>query len=203
MGIKTGIDLPGESPGYVNKDFKDPAEAPKGGNLLDLSFGQYDNYTPLQLAQYVSTVANNGIRVQPHVVEGIYGNDENGALGKILKEIEPKVLNKVNISEDQIGILQQGFYNVVNGTSPFTTARGLKSDKFSIAAKTGTAETQATDANGVVHTTVNSNLVAYAPYENPEIAISVVLPHLNDEESKPNQTIAKEVLEAYMEMYKK
>ena len=113
----------------------------------------------LQLAQYVSTVANNGIRVQPHVVEGIYGNDENGALGKILKEIEPKVLNKVNISEDQIGILQQGFYNVVNGTSPFTTARGLKSDKFSIAAKTGTAETQATDANGVNHTTVNSNLV--------------------------------------------
>ena len=187
MGIKTGIDLPGESPGYVNKDFKDPAEAPKGGNLLDLSFGQYDNYTPLQ----------------PHVVEGIYGNDENGALGKILKEIEPKVLNKVNISEDQIGILQQGFYNVVNGTSQFTTAPGLKSDKFSIAAKTGTAETQATDANGVVHTTVNSNLVAYAPYENPEIAISVVLPHLNDEESKPNQTIAKEVLEAYMEMYKK
>lgn len=56
--------------------------------------------------------------MQPHVVEGIYGNDENGALGKILKEIEPKVLNKVNISEDQIGILQQGFYNVVNGTSP-------------------------------------------------------------------------------------
>lgn len=190
MGIKTGIDLPGESPGYVNKDFKDPAEAPKGGNLLDLSFGQYDNYTPLQLAQYVSTVANNGIRVQPHVVEGIYGNDENGALGKILKEIEPKVLNKVNISEDQIGILQQGFYNVVNGTSQFTTAPGLKSDKFSIAAKTGTAETQATDANGVVHTTVNSNLVAYAPYENPEIAISVVLPHLNDEESKPNQTLS-------------
>lgn len=203
MGIKTGIDLPGESPGYVNKDFKDPAEAPKGGNLLDLSFGQYDNYTPLQLAQYVSTVANNGIRVQPHVVEGIYGNDENGALGKILKEIEPKVLNKVNISQDQIGILQQGFYNVVHGTSQFTTAPGLKSDKFSIAAKTGTAETQATDANGVVHTTVNSNLVAYAPYENPEIAISVVLPHLNDESSKPNQTIAKEVLEAYMEMYKK
>ncbi|MFX4083441.1 penicillin-binding transpeptidase domain-containing protein, partial [Enterococcus faecalis] len=174
-----------------------------GGNLLDLSFGQYDTYSALQLAQYVSTVANNGIRVQPHVVEGIYGNDENGALGKILKEIEPKVLNKVNISEDQIGILQQGFYNVVNGTSPFTTARGLKSDKFSIAAKTGTAETQATDANGVNHTTVNSNLVAYAPYENPEIAISVVLPHLNDESSKPNQTIAKEVLEAYMEMYKK
>ena len=44
--------------------------------------------------------------------------------------------------------------------------------------------------------------MAYAPYENPEIAISVVLPHLNDESSKPNQTIAKEVLEAYMEMYK-
>ena len=89
MGTKTGIDIPGETTGIQNKDFKDSSSAPQGGNLLDLSFGQYDTYSALQLAQYVSTVANNGIRVQPHVVEGIYGNDENGALGKILKEIEP------------------------------------------------------------------------------------------------------------------
>ena len=85
MGTKTGIDIPGETTGIQNKDFKDSSSAPQGGNLLDLSFGQYDTYSALQLAQYVSTVANNGIRVQPHVVEGIYGNDENGALGKILK----------------------------------------------------------------------------------------------------------------------
>ena len=65
MGTKTGIDIPGETTGIQNKDFKDSSSAPQGGNLLDLSFGQYDTYSALQLAQYVSTVANNGIRVQP------------------------------------------------------------------------------------------------------------------------------------------
>ena len=64
MGTKTGIDIPGETTGIQNKDFKDSSSA-QGGNLLDLSFGQYDTYSALQLAQYVSTVANNGIRATP------------------------------------------------------------------------------------------------------------------------------------------
>lgn len=202
MGVSTGIDLPGESTGIVNDAFDNLSKAPQGGNLLDLSFGQYDTYTALQLAQYVSTVANNGTRVAPHVVEGIYGNNEDGSLGKLQREISTKELNKVNITPEQMKIIQEGFYNVVNGTNGYTTARSLKSDKVSIAAKTGTAETYYMDAAKNIHSMVNSNLVAYAPYEDPEIAISVVLPHLNAETSKPNQAIAKAILETYVDMYK-
>ena len=47
---------------------------------LPMHFGQFDNYTPMQLAQYVGTIANNGVRIAPHIVEGIYGNNEQGRL---------------------------------------------------------------------------------------------------------------------------
>jgi penicillin-binding protein 2B len=203
MGVATGIDLPGESTGIVNDNFNNLEKAPQGGNLLDLSFGQFDTYTALQLAQYVSTVANNGVRVAPHIVEGVYNSNEDGTLGTLKESIETKELNKVDISPEQMKIIQEGFYNVVNGTNGLTTARSLKSDKISIAGKTGTAETYYIDDAKNIHVTVNSNLVAYAPYEDPEIAVSVILPHLTDESSKPNQAIAKEIIEAYVEMYKK
>ena len=59
---KTGIDLPNESAGQMGK-------SSQPGFLLDLSIGQYDTYTPLQLAQYISTIANGGYRMQPQVVK--------------------------------------------------------------------------------------------------------------------------------------
>ena len=55
------------------------------GNYLTNAFGQFDNYTPMQLAQYVATVANDGKRVSPHVVEGIYDNNDQGGLGQLKK----------------------------------------------------------------------------------------------------------------------
>ena len=75
-----------EKTGIQNKDFKDRHLRHKAVIFLTYHLDNMITIAPLQLAQYVSTVANNGIRVQPHVVEGIYGNDENGALGKILKK---------------------------------------------------------------------------------------------------------------------
>lgn len=62
LGVKTGIDLPNESAGQIGR-------GNQPGFLLDLSIGQYDTYTPLQLAQYVSTIANGGYRMQPQVVK--------------------------------------------------------------------------------------------------------------------------------------
>ena len=61
LGVKTGVDLPNETPGQIEPLTNNP------GNYLDLSIGQYDTYTPLQLSQYVSTIANNGYRIQPHI----------------------------------------------------------------------------------------------------------------------------------------
>ncbi len=84
----TGIDLPNESTGFIPKEYT-------VGNYLTNAFGQFDNYTPMQLAQYAATVANDGKRVSPHVVEGIYDNNDQGGLGQLKKAIETKELNQV------------------------------------------------------------------------------------------------------------
>ena len=66
LGASTGIDLPDESTGFIPKEYN-------FANYITNAFGQFDNYTPMQLAQYVGTIANNGVRIAPHIVEGIYG----------------------------------------------------------------------------------------------------------------------------------
>ncbi|MEI5989535.1 hypothetical protein A5881_001023 [Enterococcus termitis] len=194
MGVSTGIDLPGEETGYTNKAFDDPERAPMPGHLLDLSFGQYDTYTAMQLAQYVSTVANGGTRFAPRVVEGIYDNKSDGSLGELKEEKKPEALNKVDITPEQMQIIQNGFYNVVHGNGVFTTGKYMQGAALDIAAKTGTAETNVGE-----HVTVNSNVVAYAPYNDPEIAVSVVLPHLTSESTRPNQSMVTAIVNAYAE----
>src|SRR5699024_12331684 len=64
LGVKTGIDFPNESSGYIG-------ESPDNGKLLDLAIGQFDTYTTLQLAQYVSTIANDGVRVRTHLFKEV------------------------------------------------------------------------------------------------------------------------------------
>lgn len=63
LGSATGIDLPDESTGFIPKEYN-------FANYITNAFGQFDNYTPMQLAQYVGTIANNGVRIAPHIVEG-------------------------------------------------------------------------------------------------------------------------------------
>lgn len=196
MGVDTQIDLPNEFSGYVNNQFG-TKDAPGGGNLLDLSFGQYDTYTPMQLAQYASTVANGGTRISPHVVKGIYGNNDSGGLGELQKEITGKKLDQVNITAEQMGIIKQGFYQAVHGTDGYTTAKDLASAKLDPAAKTGTAETVAENGTN----TINSNIVAYAPYDNPQVAISVMLPNLDEEHDDTNKAIAKDIINAFADTY--
>ncbi|BBM17578.1 penicillin-binding protein [Enterococcus avium] len=198
MGVKTGIDLPNEFSGYINDQFGTD-NAPGGGNLLDLSFGQYDTYTPMQLAQYAATVANGGTRISPHVVKGIYNNNDSGGLGTIQQEITGKKLGQVNITADQMGIIREGFYQAVHGSDPYTTARDLASAKLNPAAKTGTAET-VPESNPNVNT-INSNIVAYAPYDKPQVAISVMLPNLDEEHDDTNKAIAKDIIDAFADTY--
>lgn len=206
LGTKTGIDLPNEFSGISHSvDFMKKFNSDNGaqwytpGNFTDLAFGQFDTYTPIQLAQYASTVANGGKRIQPHLVKAIYGNDANGNLGEVKKEIETNVENNVDISAEDMSILREGFHQVVHGTDAYTTAKPLASAKMDLSAKTGTAETVAEGHPDI--TTVNSNIVAYGPTENPEIAISVVLPNLLDEKDHINLTIAKEIMDTYYDMF--
>lgn len=195
LGASTGIDLPLESTGYIPQEFS-------SANLITNSFGQFDNYTPMQMAQYVATIANNGTRVAPHLVEGIYGNSAEGGLGELIEKKTSTELNKVAISEQELAILQQGFYQVANGSGSFNTGHQISNGAaVSISAKTGTAETFTTDRNGQVISAVNTNIVAYAPSANPKIAVAVVLPNLTDFNSTASMTIVTEIINLYNSLY--
>ena len=187
LGVSTEIDLPDESTGFIPQKF-DLA------NYLTNAFGQFDNYTPMQLAQYVATIANNGVRLAPHIVEGIYDNNDKGGLGELIQAIDTKEINKVNISESDMAILHQGFYQVSHGTSPLTTGRAfLDGATVSISGKTGTAESYVAggqEAN-------NTNAVAYAPTENPQIAVAVVFPHNTNLTKNVGPAIARDIINLY------
>ncbi|MGQ7394410.1 penicillin-binding protein PBP2B [Streptococcus suis] len=195
LGAPTGIDLPLESTGFLPEEYST-------ANFITNAFGQFDNYTPMQMAQYVATVANNGTRVAPHLVEGIYGNSAEGGLGELIEKKTSTELNKVAISEQELAILQQGFYQVANGSGSFNTGRQISNGAaVSISAKTGTAETFTTDRNGQVISAVNTNIVAYAPSANPKIAVAVVLPNLTDFNSTASMTIVTEIINLYNSLY--
>lgn len=200
MGTLTGIDLPNEASG-ISTAVSDLDTVSDGGKILDLAFGQFDTYTTLQLAQYAATVANGGKRLQPHIVSGIYGNDDTGNLGTLKEAIEPTVLDEVNISADNMKIIQAGFYDAVHGTDAWATATALASTKMEVSAKTGTAETPIVDKDGNTVQLVNLNIVAYGPSNDADIAIAIVLPQVKSSSSHPNIEIAKEILDAYYDLY--
>lgn len=200
LGSQTGIDLPGEATGFINKSYLDKDGQPIMGimgNLLDLSYGNYDTYTPMQLAQYVGTIANNGKRMSSHIVKGIYATDDEGNLGALEQAVEPKVLNQVSGTPEQLGIIQQGFHQVVYAGG---TGASMSGTKYQIGAKTGTAETFAPNTTDPV---INSTVVAYGPFEDPKIAVAVVLPMLKDEKDRKNTIIAQQVMDLYYDMYEK
>ena len=187
LGASTGIDLPDESTGFIPKEYN-------FANYITNAFGQFDNYTPMQLAQYVGTIANNGVRIAPHIVEGIYGNNEQGGLGNLIQSVETKEMNKINISESDVSILQQGFYQVSHGGSALTTGRAFSNGAaVSISGKTGTAESYVEGGQKAN----NTNAVAYAPSDNPQIAVAVVFPHNTNLTNGVGPSIARDIINLY------
>lgn len=201
LGVSTGIDLPGEGTGIVNTNYYDKNKnliPGIMGNALDLSFGNYDTYTPMQLNQYVATVANRGTRVSPHVVKGIYGNNETGDLGEMKEEIKPKTLGMIEGMDNEFQIIHDGMVQVVNG--PMGTGHALQGASLPIAAKTGTAETFAVNKKtDKVESVINSTIVGFAPYDDPQIAVSVVIPQIKDDNDGANAAILRQVVNAYAE----
>nr|WP_172645541.1 penicillin-binding protein 2 [Domibacillus tundrae] len=201
LGVKTGIDLPGEQAGY--KGIIDETEP---GKLLDFAIGQFDTYTPLQLAQYVSTIANGGYRMQPRLVKEIREPiSETNKIGPIAKEIEPTVLNTLDLEPGWIERVQEGF-RLVAQASEGTASSYFGNAPYKMAAKTGTAE-------GVYdgplkepnkhEMTWNVTLVGYAPYDNPEVAMAVVVPWAYEDSSSSipiNHYIGRRAMDKYFEL---
>jgi len=107
LGSKTGVDLPVESMGYSSKD-------KAAGNLLDYVMGQYEAYTPMQLSQYVTTIANGGSRLEPHLLKEVHEATNDETLGKTILKVDKKVLNTIDTTPEYMGRMKEGFYAVMH-----------------------------------------------------------------------------------------
>ncbi|MHB8073150.1 penicillin-binding protein 2 [Desulfosporosinus fructosivorans] len=137
------------------------------------SIGQGDNsYSPLQLANYISTMVNGGKRFSPYVVDKLL--DPN--TGETVLQNEPEVLNTVSVSPEILDHTKQGMRAVVTGSGTEEgTAKFIFSDlpEFTGGAKTGTA--QIGNVNTELGEVFNGMFVAFAPYDNPQIAFAGVV----------------------------
>nr|WP_041580382.1 penicillin-binding protein 2 [Bacillus sp. 1NLA3E] len=199
LGVRTGIDLPNETAG-----FKGPNES---GKLLDIVIGQYDTYSAMQLAQYVSTIANKGYRIQPHIVKEIREPLlDSDLLGPITKEITPNILNRLDMKDEWIERVQTGFRLVMS--DPQGTGTGTFGIKpYSPAGKTGTAEAfydgpERKKFGKEPPETMNLSLVSYAPSDNPEIAMAVLVPwaYQGSTDNHANLKIGSDTMDAYFNL---
>ncbi|MEW5814920.1 MAG: penicillin-binding protein 2 [Spirochaetota bacterium] len=167
LGESTGIDLPGEVKGLVpGPKWKESVFHTKwlGGDTMNNSIGQgYLTVTPLQLANTIAAIVNDGVIYKPHVLKEI----RDPISGKILETTEPKVLLNTSIRKETFKKIKENMRSVITeGTAKVV----ITTDAVKIAGKTGTGEVGLKDR-------WNSWFAAYAPYNapNPEDQIVVVV----------------------------
>ncbi len=198
LGVKTRIDLPNEGLGYKGTNTL-------SGHLLDFAIGQYDTYTPLQLSQYIGTIANGGYRLAPHLLKSVYEPSSEG-LKKIVYNKEPEILNELNLQEKYLKRIQEGFKEVLTSGG---TGYGYMSSSIKPAGKTGTSESMIdTNLDGIVDLTTYSNaFVGYAPYDEPLVTFTVVSPDISPTNTKNgyrtnvNKRLVQRVSQKFFEMY--
>lgn len=198
LGVKTEIDLPVESLGYSGK-----STAPD--LLLNFSIGQYDSYTPIQLSQYITTIASNGNRLQPRLLKEIHESSSREEIGILLEEKKPNILNRVETKEEYLKRVQEGFVAVME----VGLGKRVMGDSPSPAGKTGTSESFIdTNGDGKIDTATTSNaFVGYAPSNNPQMTITVTSPDVEDPNTNishrtyMNRRIAREISNKYFEMF--
>ncbi|MFT9388091.1 MAG: penicillin-binding protein 2 [Leuconostoc sp.] len=186
LGTKTGIDIAGETAGY-----RGPTTGEALGKYLYESFGQYDSYTTLQLARYVSTIANGGYLVEPHVVGSILQSQPNSDQQKTVWTASPTVQGQVNLTPSEWGIIKDGMNRVANGSDSWNTG-GSDMHKLEphVYAKTGTAETK---TNG--HDTYTESMVAYVPGQ--PFAVAMAIPGMNNYLDGTNGKISAKIIDSY------
>lgn len=176
LGVPTGVGLPREFLGDLN--YK--AEAKKGlyqSALVYASFGQQGRYTVLQLAQYASTLANEGIRIKPQLVSKI-----TDAEGKVVKQFKREELNKAEFDQSFWKEIKQGMSSKVEAFADFP---------YDFARKTGTS--QQSYKNTLLD---NGVFIAFAPRKNPKLAVAVVIPE-GGFGSNSAAPVARKIFDAY------
>lgn len=183
FGQKTGVEI-GESSGvqHTPESLRAAGGTWVGGDYLQLAIGQRGAYTPIQLAAYTMMIANGGTRYKTHFIKSVRSYD-----GSTEKVIPSEVVAQVDWDDSAMKYVQDGMIAVgKTGTARASFANA----PYTIACKTGTAQT------GIQNQSDHGTFIAYAPADNPEIAISVVV---ENGTSAASAAVAREVLDAYFE----
>lgn len=193
LGVKTEIDLPNEMLGLIGTK-KD------AGLLLDYSIGQYDTYTPIQLSQYITTIANNGVRIKPYILDKVVNNR-----GEVIYDSRRLELNKVTTEEKYLNRIKEGFKMVLEYGG---TGSGYINLNYKPAGKTGTSQTFIdTNNDGLIDKeTISTTFVGYFPYDDPKISITVISPDVSTYTNTEyisfiTKRIVTEVTDAYFKRY--
>ncbi len=151
------------------------------GDTLQAAIGQSDNLmTPLQLANYICTLVNGGVRYVPHIVKSVRSPVD----GTIVHTSEPKVAEKIKMEKQNINAVLNGMLAV---TEDGTASSVFEDYPIRVGGKTGSAQVARGSDNGV--------FVGFAPFDKPEIAIAIVVEHGNS--GSDVAPIAKAVMDAY------
>ncbi len=183
FGKKTGIELPEEVKGIVAgpQYVETLGEEWWPGDTIQAAIGQSKNlFTPIQLANYIATIANGGTRYKTHLVKRV----KEYSTSNIIKEYYPVAEESIEIDAKHHKLIMEGMKSVTEDGTASSVFEGFG---VSVGGKTGTAEVPKGSNNGV--------FVAFAPYENPQIAISVVVEHGSHGNSIA--PVAKEIIAKY------
>ncbi len=175
LGVKTGVEV-NDSSGIIITPQNDNV----GGTTLQISIGQMNAFTPLQTANYVATLANGGTHYRASLIDKIVSYD----ISEVYKVIEPEVVNEITISDKTMAAVKEGMLSV---TEDGTGRAALGDYPIKVGGKTGTSQ-----VNGAAD---HSIFIAFAPFDNPKIAISVVLE--NGSSSFSAGSIVRDMLDAY------
>lgn len=175
LGVKTGVEVD-DAKGII----MEPKSNGMGGDTLQIAIGQMNAFTPLQLANYTATLANGGTHYRASLISKIVSYD----ISKVYETRAPEVLNTVTMSAQNLAAVKEGMLSV---TEDGTGRAALGDYPIKVGGKTGTSQVNGGEDHSV--------FIAFAPFDNPEIAISVVLEHGNSGYSAG--TIVRNILDAY------
>ena len=175
LGVKTGVEV-GDNTGIL----VEPTSNGFGGDTLQISIGQKNAFTPLQLANYVASLANGGTRYQATLLDKVVSYN----MSETYLENEAKVVETIKLSNSSLAAVKEGMLSV---TEDGTGRAVLGNYPIKVGGKTGTSQVQGKADHSV--------FIAFAPFDNPEIAISVVLEHGSSGFSAGS--VVRDILDAY------
>ena len=181
LGEKTGLEI------YESRGFLAGRDSSSWlpGNTVQAAIGQSDNtFTPVQLATYCATIANDGVRLKTHLISKVTSYDRQEVVFENSPE-NPEVVEDLQINPYNLSVVQSSMRQVVASESG-TAYWSFYDYDIPIAAKTGTAENTGSD-----HTA----FICYAPYDNPQVAMAVLLEH--GAKGTYSMSVARDLLDAY------